>query len=246
QLATRALRIWERLDAPDAPDYATVLALYAKLQSNRGDGAAARDFYERALTIRAKVFGPSHPLYAEAQSGLALALAAVGDRSGALRTASGAEATGRDHLRLMLRSLPERQALNYAAARPRGLDLILSLAGSLPEAVPFALDGLIRSRALVLDEIAARQSGGRVANEGTDPRGALTSAQQRLANLMVRGPGQMSPAQYKAVMEAARRESELAEQALARGSAEFRAERSRAQIRLEEVTAALPADGALV
>ena len=223
-----------------------VLAFYARLQSNRGDSAAARDYYERALAIRANVFGPSHPLYAEAQSGLAFALAAVGDRVAALRMAAMVEATGRDHLRLMLRSLPERQALNYAAARPRGLNLILSLSGSLPEAVPFALDGLIRSRALVLDEIAARQSGGRVANEGTDPRGALTSAQQRLANLMVRGPGPMSPAQYKAVMEAARRESELAEQALARRSVEFRAERHRGEIGLEEVTAALPPDGALV
>ncbi len=246
ELATRALRISERLDAPDAPEYATILALYARLQSNRGDSAAARDYYERALAIRANVFGPSHPLYAEAQSGLAFALAAVGDRGAAVRMASIVEATGRDHLRLMLRSLPERQALNYAAARPRGLDLILSLSGSLPEAVPMALDGLIRSRALVLDEIAARQSGRRVANEGTDPRGALTSAQQRLANLMVRGPGPMSPAQYKAVMEAARRESELAEQALARRNDEFRAERHRGEIGLEEVTAVLPADGALV
>ena len=61
----------------------------------------------------------------------------------------------------MLRSLPERQALNYAAARPRGLNLILSLSGSMPEAVPFALDGLIRSRALVLDEIAARRAAAR-------------------------------------------------------------------------------------
>ena len=146
----------------------------------------------------------------------------------------------------MLRSLPERQALNYAAARPRGLDLILSLSGSLPEAVPFALDGLIRSRALVLDEIAARQSGRRVVNEGIDPRGALTSAQQRLANLMVRGPGPMSPAQYKAVMEAARRESELAEQALARGVSSSEQSVNRVQIGLEEVTAALPANGALV
>jgi CHAT domain-containing protein/tetratricopeptide (TPR) repeat protein len=245
ELATRALRISERYDAPDAPEYATILALYARLQSNRGDSAAARDYYERALAIRAKVFGPSHPLYAEAQSGLAFALAAVGDQGAALHLASIVEATGRDHLRLMLRSLPERQALNYAAARPRGLDLILSLSGSLPGAVPIALDGLIRSRALVLDEIAARQSGGR-ASDGSDLRGALRSAQQRLANLMVRGPGQMSPAQYRAVMEAARREGELAEQALASGSAEFRAERSRAQIGLEEVTVALPADGALV
>jgi CHAT domain-containing protein/Tfp pilus assembly protein PilF len=246
ELATRALRISERLDAPDAPEYATILALYARLQSNRGDSAAARNYYDRALAIRAKVFGPSHPLYAEAQSGLAFALAGVGERGAALRMASLVEATGRDHLRLMLRSLPERQALNYAAARPRGLDLLLSLSDSLPEAVPLALDGLIRSRALVLDEIAARQSGARVTNEGTDPRGALTAAQQRLANLMVRGPDKMSPAQYRALMEAARRESELAEQALASGSAEFRAERSRAQIGLQEVAAALPADGALV
>ncbi len=246
ELATRALRISERLDARDAPDYARILAFYARLQSNRGDSAAARDYYERALAIRANVFGPSHPLYAEAQSGLAFALAAVGDRVAALRMAAMVEATGRDHLRLMLRSLPERQALNYAAARPRGLDLLLSLSGTLPEAVPFALDGVIQSRALVLDEIAARQSGGRVVKEGIDSRGALTSAQQRLANLMVRGPGKMSPAQYKGVMEAARRDSELAEQALARESAEFRAERNRLHIGVGEVAAALPANGALV
>ena len=35
---------------------------------------------------------------------------------------------------MMLRSLPERQSLNYAAVRPRGLNLILSLTGSTPEA----------------------------------------------------------------------------------------------------------------
>ena len=69
----------------------------------------------------------------------------------------------------MLRSLPERQALNYAAARPRGLNLILSLSGSMPDAIPVAVDGLIRSRALVLDEIAARQSAGRASSERTDP-----------------------------------------------------------------------------
>ena len=84
----------------------------------------------------------------------------------------------------------------------------------MPDAVPVAVDGLIRSRALVLDEIAARQSAGRAPSERTDPaRIALRSAQQRLANLMARGPGQMSPVQYTAVVEDARRESELAEQA---------------------------------
>ena len=33
----RALGIWGRLDTPDAPEFATVLALYARLQASRGD-----------------------------------------------------------------------------------------------------------------------------------------------------------------------------------------------------------------
>src|SRR6185369_8261888 len=46
--ATRAVRIWEGLETPDAPDYATALALYAELQARRGDHLAAREHYERA------------------------------------------------------------------------------------------------------------------------------------------------------------------------------------------------------
>jgi CHAT domain-containing protein len=117
----------------------------------------------------------------------------------------------------------------------------------LPEAIPVAVNGLILSRALVLDEIAARHSAGISSSERTDPqRIALKSAQQRLANLTTRGPGEMSRAQYLTLIEDTRRESELAEQNLAEQSAEFRAERSRAQIGLREVIAALPADSALL
>ena len=47
------------------------------------------------------------------------------------------------------------------------------------------------------------------------PELPLTAAQQRLANLTVRGPGPLPPAQYAAVLDEARQESEHAEQALA-------------------------------
>jgi CHAT domain-containing protein/tetratricopeptide (TPR) repeat protein len=241
-LAARAVRIWESQDAPDAPEFATVLALYAELQANRGDNTAARDYYQRAMAIRARSLGPANPLFAEAESGFALTLARIGDRQTALTTALKAEATGRDHLRLMLRSLPERQALNYAASRPQALNLILSLSHTMPDAAPLAFDTFIRSRALVLDEIAARQGSGE-----TDPaRTALVSAQQRLANLTVRGPGQLSLERYTALLDDTRRESERAEQALAEQSVEFRAERSRAQVGLAEVESALPADTVLL
>ena len=247
RLADRALAIWKGLDAPDAPDHATVLALYAELQANRGDYAAAKDYYERSLQIRAKVFGSASPLHAEIQSQLGLAVAALGDANEALRLATAAESTGREHLQVMLRSLPERQALNYAAARPRGLNLLLSLSRSPAEAVPPALDTLIRSRGLVLDAIAARQGAGRASIAPTDPLWiAFTSAQQRLANLMVRGPRQMSSTQYLDLIEAARRDSESAEWALTERSAKFRAERNRALTGLDDVRAALPPDAALV
>ena len=139
RLADRALAIWNGLDAPDAPDHASVLALYAELNANRGAYAVAKDYYERALQIRAKVYGSASPLHAEIQSQLGLAVAALGDADAALRLAAAAESAGREHLEVMLRSLPERQALNYAAARPRGLNLLLSLSRSLAEAVPSAL-----------------------------------------------------------------------------------------------------------
>jgi CHAT domain-containing protein/tetratricopeptide (TPR) repeat protein len=244
--ATRAVGIWQLLDTPEAPEYATALALYAELQARRRDDAAARDYFERAMAIRAKVFGRSNPEYAGAQAGLALALANLGDRESALRNAASAETAGRAHLRTMLRSLPERQSLEYAAVRPRALDLLLSLADT-PDAADAAMDGLIRSRALVLDEMAARQRLQRTSIERGDPlQLAFTSAQQRLANLVVRGPSQLSPSQYAELLEAARRESEIAEQALAERSAEFRAERNRAQLGLDDVRASLPADSALV
>lgn len=246
-LAARALDIWEQLDAPDVPDHATVLALSAELQANGGDWGAARTYYEQALAIRRKVFGPSHPLFADAEAGLALALAGTGNSDVAFSAAVNAETTGRKHLRLMLRSLPERQSLNYAASRPRGLDLMLSLIGSAPRAAEAAFDGLIRSRALVLDEVAARQTAGRPADGSEDPlRRAMVSAQQRLANLIVRGPDQLTAAQYATVIDEARRESEAAERVLVERSSEFRAEQNRTQLALSDVTASLPADSALV
>jgi len=245
--ARRAVEIWEGLDTPDAPEYATVLALYADLQLRHGDDAAAREYYAKALAIRARVFGTSTPVYADAQARLALALANLGDRESALTNAAAAEAAGRGHLSTMLQSLSERMSLDYAAVRPRALDLMLSLTASTPEAIDVAIDGVIRGRALVLDEMAARQRSQRVASESSDPlRAAFLAAQQRLANLIVRGPEHVSPAQYAAVLDTARRESEQAEQALTERSAEFRAERSRVQLGLDDVMAAVPPGGALV
>ena len=77
-------------------------------------------------------------------------------------------------------------------------------------------------------------------------RAALAASQQRLANLVVRGPGAGRPEQYTALVDAARREKELAERALADKSAAFRDEIARGEIGLDDVRRALPAGSALV
>ncbi len=108
-------------------------------------------------------------------------------------------------------------------------------------------DAVVRSRALVLDEMAARHSG---VFRSSDPEVArlakdLGQARERLARIVVRGSGE-EPKRYIALLEEARKEKERAERTLAEKSSEFRAQQARAQIGLEDVLQALPADSALV
>jgi CHAT domain-containing protein/tetratricopeptide (TPR) repeat protein len=247
ELALRALAVWERTDAPDAPDFATALALYADLQAARGDPATARRYFERALAIRAKTFGPTHPAFADTQIRLAIVLATLGNAASAIQIARAGEDTGREHLRLMVRSLPERESLNYAVSRPRALDLILSLVRTVPDAATSALDAVIRSRALVLDEMVSRiQSVSATSADVADLRTQLLSARQRFANLVVRGPQGQAIEGYSALIDEAKTAKEAAERALAERSARFRAELSFERAGLDDIRRAMPAGSALL
>ena len=204
-------------------------------------------YYDRALAIQEKDLGRQHPAFAETQIRLAAVQGALGNRDAAIDAAVEADTTGREHLRLMLRNLPERQSLTYAATRPKGLDLAMSLAGTDSGAVGRMFDALVRSRALVLDEMAARHRLRMDASGEVAPLWlALTSARQRLANLVVRGPTDQRPEQYLHLVEDARREKERAETALAERSAAFRNELSREEVGLDAVRRALPLGSALV
>ncbi len=139
----------------------------------------------------------------------------------ATQAALRAEKISRDHLRLTARTLPERQALAYASARASGLDLALTFATKNRKGAPTPAravwDALVRSRALVLDEMATRH---RTVGEVGEPEIArlareLASARERLANLIVRGRGTDLPESYRTLLDRARQEKEQAERALA-------------------------------
>jgi CHAT domain-containing protein/Tfp pilus assembly protein PilF len=248
QLTSRALKIWEQSSGRDTHGAADALIAHGAHQLSQGDHMAARNSYDQAMVIVRRILGDAHPDVADVQASLALALVNMGQVSEGVRNALDVERISRGHLRLILRYLPEREALAYAAKRPKGLDLALSVSATDPRATTLLLDASIRGRALTLDEMAARRHQGSDASrpEVAPLWKALTSARQRLANVVVRGPSDQQQERYLALVEEARREKEIAERELAERSATFTAELARTEIGLQQVRAALPPSSALV
>ena len=110
------------------------------------------------------------------------------------------------------------------------------------------LDALVRSRSLVLDEMAARQHASNEASrdELAPLWAGLVSARQRYANLVVRGSSLQNAQEYAALVDEARREKETAERVLAEKNADFKTELARGEVGLDAIHAALPAVAALV
>src|SRR5262249_10547450 len=149
---------------------------------------------------------------------LSRALYDLGDAPAALDASSEAESNAREHLRMMLRYLPEREGLNYALTRPKALDVMLALSETSQDAVDVALNGVIQNRALVLDEMVRRKASVSLGDQATSLRTRLADAQRRLTNLVVRGPDERVPASYAALVTQAREEKEAAERTLAENS----------------------------
>jgi CHAT domain-containing protein len=244
----RALGLWEQSRGADSPWVAVALSQLAGLLQETGELVRANQLYERALAIQEKTFGDSHATVAETLRGLAQIRAMTGERKEAFALALRAEEIGREHWQLIATTLSEREALGYARERTSGLDLALSLASQERLAARAMWSAVVRSRALVLDEMASRH---RSVSGAADPEmarlaEALASTREQLARLVVRGPGNEPPERYHKLLEETRHEKELAERTLAERSQAFREELARAQIGFDDVAAALPSEGALV
>jgi CHAT domain-containing protein len=223
---------------------------YGNLLWGTGEFEKALPVLEQALETKIRTLGPEHP--ATAQGMLAVARVAINldDRPRAFDLALRAEEIGRNNLRLNARRLSERQALGYGSGRSKGLGLALFLLDDETDAGSRirAWDALVRSRAVVLDEMALLH---RVIAEVDDSEvrqlaDRLEQTATELANLLVRGPGGESPDLYRALITLARRKKEEAEEALAAKSASFARELDAGNRGLEEVRRMLPDDTALV
>ena len=244
-LLDEAIATYRRSGAGDEPDHlARALELRGTLAAARGDVDAGLEDLSQALAERTRIFGAEHPLVADSQTAIARVGAAAGRREPALAAALTAEAIGRAHVRSVVRYLPERQALAYASRRPAALPLAIAQVSPGPSVdAGRVLDAIVRSRGLVLDELAERSRFARDAGAASADDRAAHAARQRYANLVVRSLQEAVP---PAVLEEARRRAEAAERELAERNAAARAETVRRDLGLTQVRAALPPASALV
>jgi CHAT domain-containing protein/tetratricopeptide (TPR) repeat protein len=249
-LYERALSIRTRVSGAHHPEVVKITMGLATANADLNDYRGAVQLYRRALDVLERVFSEEHPLRAQCLREIAYLLLTVGERDAAFRTALAAEAVSREHLTTVARSFAERETLRYASVRASGLDLALSLASTPPRKswTTSAWDALIRSRALVVDEIAARHRAAVTSDDAEVSMllSELRTARDRLAFLVVAGPSDRNPDGWRPILEDARREKETLERALSERSLVFRQERAMSDFGWQGIAAALPARYALV
>ncbi|MFN0149306.1 MAG: tetratricopeptide repeat protein [bacterium] len=191
-LYVAALAIADSAYGPGEIEAADIHNELALLLLGRGRVAAARRHGEQAAATYASVYGPHSPEVALAQTTVATALAAEGDRVRAFELALEVESLAREDVAAVSRALPERQAIRYNAVRPSARDLLISMAAEARAAdastVRRVWDSEARSRAIVFDLMSARH---RSLDAGDDPAaralmGEYETALGDFANLLVR------------------------------------------------------------
>jgi CHAT domain-containing protein/tetratricopeptide (TPR) repeat protein len=144
---------------PDNDAIYTAVSSLAYAEACANQVADAVKNYERARVIYLRMFGPNHTNTASLQEGYASLLNFNGRYQDAADMALSAHRTEREHIRLAIRLLPERQALTLANEGAISFNVAMSLATLHPEIrVVDVYQEVVRSRALVAEEMAQREA----------------------------------------------------------------------------------------
>ena len=221
------------------------LIALADLMVAMGHRGEALSLYNEAVSILEQSYGHQHPRAAAIRLKIADCRMRAGEWAEAFDQALRAEEVGREHSRLMLTGMSERVGLHYAASRPSGLDRMFSILIDQPESgeVEEGVEALIRSRAMVLDEIAGRLRTYSTSASMADIRWMqdLKRSRKRLAYLTVQGPRDPDTLEaFQRALANATRERDRAERVLAEANRRFRLRQQRESAGLSEVQAALP------
>lgn len=176
----------------------------------------------------------------------ARSLAAGGQPGNAIHEGLLSSRMRRESFALQARTLPERQALAYERSSPHGLDTALSVLARHP-GLPAndTYEEMVRSRALVADEMARRQ---RNLNASNDPETAtlLAELNRARADLLAIERKPQDKAESSPAVLAATDRMEKLERQLAERSADVREEEAAFAAGIDDLRRVLPPHTALV
>ncbi|MGD0941736.1 MAG: CHAT domain-containing tetratricopeptide repeat protein [Terracidiphilus sp.] len=241
-----ALELEIRDYGPGSSRVNSTLLNLATLYNRMGDFPLAWKNYEIALGSKNNTsisLANAHALYASS-------LASGGNLTRAIQEGLMSAEMGRERFVLQARTLPERQALAYDDQRPLGLDIALSVLARHPEMPPVDIyQEMVRSRALVADEMARRQKNLNASNDPEVARLLKEMDRARADLLAVEQKEQKNPEDNKAagdaVVEATSR-TEKIERELAEHSVDLRNDERASAVRLEDLRRGLPAHSVLI
>jgi CHAT domain-containing protein len=239
---TRSIELSAKLYGNGAPMVLAAKGNLAVMYGRAGKFDLSWKYFDETLA-HAKPFGFET---SQTRSTYARSLASGGNLVPAIQQGLIAAKLGRENFVLGARSLPERQALAFDLLRARGLDLAISVLAKHPEMVSGDVyQEVIRSRALVADEMARRQKN---LNRNNDPElaGLLKELDQaRSALLALEQDGKSKAATPETIAQATDK-MERAEAAAARRSAAFRDDERVSAVALDDVRRNLPKGSVLI
>jgi tetratricopeptide (TPR) repeat protein/CHAT domain-containing protein len=246
----RAITVYEKTLGPDHSLVATSLNNLAELHRAKMDIAGAEPLYDRALSINIKALGPNHPNVATSLNNLAAMYEVKGDLARAIQLQSRGQEVEEHNLSLILASGSERQKLAYLVTlfgdTYRSVSLHARSAPSAPQALQLSLTTILQRKGRALDAMADQVTSLR---RRLDPQGQalldqLSAAQSQLSKLVLDGPGNKSPDEYRAAVSQLEVRVERLQDTVGKRSAEFKVQAQ--PITTERVRRALPPGAALV
>ena len=249
QLFQRALATLEKT-VPDHPGVAASLTGLAALAAQRGDRSLAERYYQRALVIQEKAFGPDHIDVAQSVERLSALARSAGNAPQAVTLLSRAHDIRERHLAHNLPLGSERQKLSFLKLYADDTDVALTLHGRLaprdPDALHLALTTLLRRKGRGLDatQDALAILRPRASQEDQELFGQLSRARSRLAALTLRGPAGTRAGVYASQLRQLEDLVDQIEADLSARSVAFRAQST--PITVEGVQAAMPLGTVLI
>jgi len=238
----RAIDMLTKLYGADSVRLMQVNRNLAALYTRTGQFALAWKAYEFSLKNKYEQMDNTATTHVQ----FAQSLAQGGNAQRAMEEGLTSARIGREIFVLQARTLPERQALAYDATRAHGLDTSISVVLKHPELSNLEIyQELIRSRALVADEMARRQ---RNLNANNDPETARLLADLNQARSDLLAAENSSPDKIARAdkVSAASGRMEKIERELAERSAAARSDERIYLVTTDDVRRNLPAHSVLI